>query len=147
MSWSLGGSGGPAQIDSVLASLGQTQRQLQSLGSGLGDTSALDALSQSGQAEALASLQMLAKQLPVPVGEMIGQIGVRTQTVAVAQARVDLARRYNQQVLRECRDLIEGRYPVNRASAADVPLGGLRPRVRARWRVRQILPRESRSRW
>ncbi len=65
---------------------------------------------------------MLAKQLPVPVGEMIGQIGVRTQTVAVTQARVDLASRYNQQVLRECRDLIEGRYPVNRASAADVPL-------------------------
>jgi type VI secretion system protein ImpL len=118
----LGGSGGPAQIDSVLASLGQTQRQLQSLGTGLGDTSALDALSQGGQAEALASLQMLAKQLPVPVGDMIGQIGVRTQTVAVTQARVDLARRYNQQVLRECRDLIEGRYPVNRASAADVPL-------------------------
>lgn len=117
-----GGSGGPAQIDSVLASLGQTQRQLQSLGSGLGDTSALDALSRSGQAEALASLQMLAKQLPVPIGDMIGQIGVRTQSVAVTQARVDLARRYNQQVLRECRDLIEGRYPVNRASAADVPL-------------------------
>lgn len=118
----LGSGGGPAQIDSVLTSLGQTQRQLQSLGTGLGDTSALDALSQSGQAEALASLQMLAKQLPVPVGDMIGQIGVRTQTVAVTQARVDLARRYNQQVLRECRDLIEGRYPVNRASAADVPL-------------------------
>lgn len=116
-------SGGePARIDSVLASLERTQRQLQSLGSGLGDTSALDALSRTGQAEALASLQTLAKQLPVPVGDMIGQIGVRTQAVAVTQARVDLARRYNQQVLRECRELIEGRYPVNRASAADVPL-------------------------
>lgn len=117
-----GGGGGPAQIDSILVSLGQTQRQLQSLGTGLGDTSALDALSQAGQAEALASLQMLAKQLPAPVGEMIGQIGARTKTVAVTQARVDLANRYNQQVLRECRDLIEGRYPVNRASTADVPL-------------------------
>jgi type VI secretion system protein ImpL len=118
----MGGSGGPAQIDSILASLGQSQRQLQSLGTGLGDTSALDALSQAGQVEALASLQMLAKQLPAPIGEMIGQIGARTKTVAVTQARVDLANRYNQQVLRECRDLIEGRYPVNRASAADVPL-------------------------
>lgn len=118
----MGGSGGPAQIDSILVSLGQAQRQLQSLGTGLGDTSALDALSQAGQAEALASLQMLAKQLPAPVGEMIGQIGARTKTVAVTQARVDLANRYNQQVLRECRDLIEGRYPVNRASTADVPL-------------------------
>jgi type VI secretion system protein ImpL len=118
----LGSGGGPAPIDNVLVSLGQSQRQLQSLGSGLGDTSALDALTKSGEADALANLQLIAKQLPVPVGDMIGQIGVRTQTVAVTQARVDLARRYNQQVLRECRDLIEGRYPVNRASATDVPL-------------------------
>jgi type VI secretion system protein ImpL len=70
----------------------------------------------------LRSLQLIAKQLPVPVGEMIGQIGLRTETVAVTEARVDLARRYAERVLRDCRELVEGRYPVNRFSTNDVPL-------------------------
>jgi type VI secretion system protein ImpL len=116
------GSGGSAQIDSVLLALADTQRRLQSIGSGLGDTNALDALSRNGEADALRSLQLVARQLPVPVGDMIGQIGARTERVAVSEARVDLARRYNQQVLRECRDLVQGRYPLSRNSPVDVPL-------------------------
>jgi type VI secretion system protein ImpL len=72
--------------------------------------------------DALKSLQLVARQLPVPVGDMIGQIGVRSERVAVTEARVDLARRYNQQVLSECRDLVEGRYPVSRSSTTDVPI-------------------------
>ena len=113
---------GSAQIDSVLLALADTQRRLQTIGSGLGDTNALDALSRNGEADALRSLTLVARQLPVPVGDMIGQIGARTERVAVSEARVDLARRYNQQVLRECRDLVEGRYPVTRNSPVDVPL-------------------------
>jgi type VI secretion system protein ImpL len=116
------GGGGSAQIDSVLLALGDTQRRLQSMGSGLGDTNALDALTRNGEADALRSLQLVARQLPVPVGDMISQIGARTERVAVSEARLDLARRYNQQVLRECRDLVEGRYPVSRNSSVDVPL-------------------------
>lgn len=115
-------TGGPAPIDAVLVSLGDTQRRLQSIGSGLGDTNALDALSRAGEADALKSLQLVARQLPVPVGDMIGQIGLRSEAVAVTEARVDLVRRYDQQVLRECRDLVEGRYPLSRGSANDVPL-------------------------
>jgi type VI secretion system protein ImpL len=116
------GPPGAAPIDAVLASLAQTQKQLQSLGGGLGDTSALDALAQSGQADALKSLQSQAKQLPVPVGDMVGQIGARSESIAMGQARGDLARRYDEQVLRECRELLEGRYPLRRDSADDVPL-------------------------
>jgi type VI secretion system protein ImpL len=114
---------GTAPIDAILLSLSDTQRRLQGMGSGLGDTSALDALSRSGEVDALRALQLVAKQLPPPVGDMIAQIGVRTEVAAVSEARVDLARRYDQQVLRECRELVEGRYPFNRASANDVPLG------------------------
>ena len=51
------GSGGSAQIDSVLLALADTQRRLQSIGSGLGDTNALDALSRNGEADALRSLR------------------------------------------------------------------------------------------
>ncbi|HEY8508373.1 MAG TPA: type VI secretion system membrane subunit TssM, partial [Steroidobacteraceae bacterium] len=117
------GAPGQAPIDQVLASLAQTHQQLQSMGNSLGDTSALDALTRSGQADALRSLQLVAKQLPGPVGAMIAQIGTQTEKVAVAEARGDLQRRYNEQVLRECRELVEGRYPINRSSGIDMPLG------------------------
>jgi type VI secretion system protein ImpL len=116
------GAPGPTQLDAVLASLGETQRQLATIGTGLGDTSALDTLTRSGQADALRNLQLIAKQLPVPVGDMIGQIGVQSEKVAVSEARVDLSRRYAEKVLRDCRELVDGRYPVNRFSTNDVPL-------------------------
>jgi type VI secretion system protein ImpL len=116
------GPPGQTQLDAVLASLGETQKQLSSIGSGLGDTSALDTLTRSGQADALRNLQLIAKQLPPPVGDMIGQIGVQSETVAVTEARVDLRRRYAERVLRDCKELVEGRYPVNRFSTNDVPL-------------------------
>jgi type VI secretion system protein ImpL len=116
------GPPGAAPIDALLASLAQTHKQLQSMGAGLGDVSALDALVKSGQADALQSLQQQAKQLPGPVGAMVSQIGARSETLAVGQARDELSRRYEEQVARECRELIEGRYPFARASNNDVPL-------------------------
>jgi type VI secretion system protein ImpL len=116
------GPPGAAPIDAVLASLAQTHEQLRSMGSGLGNVSALDALSKSGQADALQSLQEQAKLLPEPVAAMVSAIGTRSASVAVGQARDELSRRYDEQVARECRELIEGRYPFARASANDVPL-------------------------
>ena len=40
----------------------------------------------------------------------------------MGQARDELSRRYDEQVARECRELIEGRYPFARTSTNDVPL-------------------------
>jgi type VI secretion system protein ImpL len=116
------GPPGAAPIDTVLASLGQAHKQLQSIGSGLGNISALDAISKSGQGDALQSLRDQAKLLPEPVATMVSQIGSRSESVAVGQARDELSSRYEQQVARECRELIEGRYPFTRNSVNDVPL-------------------------
>lgn len=118
----MSGPPGAAPIDGVLASLGQTQKQLQAMGGGLGNASALDSLSKSGQAEALQSLQQQAKLLPAPVGAMVAQIGTRSESLAVGQARDELSRRYDEQVAKECRELIEGRYPFARGSTNDLPL-------------------------
>ena len=106
----------------VLALLGRTRDQLQSVGSGLGETSALDALTRSGQADALRGLAEAAKQLPPPVDAMIGQFGVRTVAVASTEAHADLAHRYQDQVSSECQKLVAGRYPLGREGAGDVPL-------------------------
>jgi type VI secretion system protein ImpL len=116
------GPPGAAPIDGLLASLRQTHQQMQSMGSGLGDTGALDALVRSGQADALQGLQQLAAQLPAPIGSMVAQIGTRTESIATGAARGELSGRYGEQVLRTCRELIDGRYPFNRGSSTDVPL-------------------------
>jgi type VI secretion system protein ImpL len=116
------GPPGAAPIDALLGSLAQTYKQLQSTGGGLGTTSALDSLSKSGQSGALQSLQEQARQLPPPVGAMVAQIGAKGTSFTVGQARDELSRRYEEQVARECRELVEGRYPLVHTSANDVPL-------------------------
>lgn len=116
------GPPGAAPIDAVLTSLAQTHKQLQAMGGGLGNTSALDTMAKSGQGEALAALQDQAKFLPEPIATMVSQIGTRSASVAVGQARDELSRRYEEQVARECRELIGGRYPFTKSSANDVPL-------------------------
>jgi type VI secretion system protein ImpL len=118
----LAGTAGHAPIDSLLAALTRTHDQLQSIGSGLGETSALDALTKSGQADGLQNLALLAKELPPPVGDMIGQFSVRTVAVASTEAHVDLARRYDEQVSQVCQKLVAGRYPLSHDSSSDVPL-------------------------
>ena len=97
----MSGPAGAAPIDTVLANLAQTHKQLQGLGGGLGSVSALDSLSKSGQADALQSLQQQAKLLPPPVGAMVAQIGTRSAALTVGQARDELSRRYDEQVGRE----------------------------------------------
>ncbi|MDB6010418.1 MAG: type secretion protein [Gammaproteobacteria bacterium] len=118
----LSGTAGQTPLDQVLVMLVHTHDQLQSVGSGVGETSALDALTKSGQVDALQGLELAAKQLPPPVNDMIGQFGVRTVAVASIQAHVDLARRYQDEVSTECQKLIAGRYPLSRGSTSDVPL-------------------------
>ena len=118
----MSGPPGAAPIDAVLASLGQTHKQLQGMGGGLGSVSALDSLSKAGQADALQSLQQQAKLLPPPVATLVAQIGTRSAALTVGQARDELSHRYDEQVGRECRELVEGRYPFARASNNDLPL-------------------------
>jgi type VI secretion system protein ImpL len=118
----LAGTAGQTPLDQVLVLLVHTHDQLQSVGSGVGETSALDALTKSGQVDALQGLEQAAKQLPPPVNEMIGQFGVRTVAVASTEAHVDLARRYQDAVSSECQKLAAGRYPLSRDSSSDIPL-------------------------
>jgi type VI secretion system protein ImpL len=116
------GTAGQTPLDQVLVLLVHTHDQLQSVGTGIGETSALDALTKSGQVDALQGLELAARQLPAPVNDMIGQFGVRTVAVASTQAHSDLAHRYQEEVSSECQKLIAGRYPLTRESSGDVPL-------------------------
>jgi type VI secretion system protein ImpL len=118
----LAGTAGQAPLDQVLALLAHTHDQLQSVGSGIGEPSALDALTKSGQVDALQGLEQASKQLPPPVDDMIGRFGVHTVAVASTQAHVDLARRFENEVSSECQKLVASRYPLSHEGSSDVPL-------------------------
>lgn len=122
----LQGPPGATPLDALLVTLGEARDALAALGAGLGDGGALDALVKSGSGnaagDALKRLKSQARQLPGPLGDMVAQLGERSTTIAAGEARDDLSRRYADQVLRECRELIDGRYPFERTSKHDLPL-------------------------
>jgi type VI secretion system protein ImpL len=115
------GPPGSAPIDRVVAQVGQIQQKMSALGTGVGETNPLDALAKSGQGDALKALQLQAATLPPPIGALVAQVGGRTGTIAVDQARGELDQRYRQQVVKACEQIITGRYPFSANSAIDVP--------------------------
>jgi type VI secretion system protein ImpL len=116
------GPPGQAPIDQMLASLQQQARRLQTTGSGVGQQSALDPSVQAAVADAKRSLDSMAKQMPAPLGNIASEVALRSEAIVNTEARGELARRYAQQVVSECRERVEGFFPINIASATDAKL-------------------------
>jgi type VI secretion system protein ImpL len=116
------GPPGGAPIDRVVAQVAQIQQKISGLGTGVGETNPLDALAKSGQGDALKALQVQASTLPPPIGALVAQVGGRSESLAVGQARGELDQRYQQQVVKACEQIASGRYPFNTNSGIDVPL-------------------------
>jgi type VI secretion system protein ImpL len=107
------GAPGPTPIDATLAQLASVKQQLDAAArGGAGGAGAV--------AQALAQLDIVAAQLPGPVAQVVKTAGQSSASEALGGARTELANRYVNEVVRECRDLLGNRYPMNRASAAEV---------------------------
>jgi len=113
------GPPGGAPIDRILVQFSQMQQKLNTVGEGPGETNPLDVLKGG---DSLKALQQEARQLPAPVGEMVLQIGGRSASLVVGQARGELDSRYRQEIVRACNEAVSGRYPFERRSSIDVPL-------------------------
>jgi type VI secretion system protein ImpL len=116
------GPPGATPIDQVTAQVKQIQLKISGMGTGVGETNPLDALSKSGQTDALKALQLQASTLPQPIGALVAALGGRSETLAVGQARGELDQRYREQIVKPCEQIISGRYPFTQSSAVDVPL-------------------------
>jgi type VI secretion system protein ImpL len=116
------GPPGGAPIDGTLAKIGVLQQQLKSIGTGVGEISPAAALAKAGGGEAVKSLQLDASLLPPPINALVAQVAGHSEVLTVGQARGDLDQRYREQVVRECSEVVSGRYPFARASGVDVPL-------------------------
>jgi type VI secretion system protein ImpL len=116
------GPPGGTQIDGVLAQIDQMHTKMSGLGTGVGETNPLDALSKGGTGGDLRALQLQASTLPAPIGALVAEVGGRSESLTLDQARGELDRRYHEQVVNACQQIITNRYPFFVGSAVDVPV-------------------------
>ncbi len=117
------GPPGQAPIDQMLATLNQQYQRLLSTGSGVGQQSALDPSVQAAMRGARQSLALLAQELPAPIGRLAAQVAVRSASIVNSEASGELAKLYQAKVVRPCRELVSGRYPLDPNSPSDAALG------------------------
>ncbi|MDE2263899.1 MAG: type VI secretion system membrane subunit TssM, partial [Gammaproteobacteria bacterium] len=117
------GPPGQAPIDQMLAALAQQYQRLIATGSGVGQQSALDPQVQAATRGARQSLALLAKQLPAPLANLVTEVSVRTASIVGSEAQGELDRLYTGQVVRDCTDLVGGRYPLDPSSSTDAAPG------------------------
>jgi type VI secretion system protein ImpL len=106
------GPPGGAPIDRTLSDLNQLQLQLRTASGGAGGAATV--------AQVLDMVKVVAAQLPAPIASVIGEAGAKSGEFALGEARTELGNRYRTQVVAECRDLVDNRYPLNRSSSVDV---------------------------
>jgi type VI secretion system protein ImpL len=116
------GPPGSAPIDRVLGALGQINQVLKAAGGGVGAQSTADPAVLKAANDAQQNVQLEAKQLPPTISAMLAELGLKALGVVKGAASGELGRKYDEFVAKECRELIEGRYPFSRSSTTDVPL-------------------------
>jgi type VI secretion system protein ImpL len=116
------GPPGQAPIDQMLASLQQQSQRIQKTGSGVGQQSALDPSVQAAVGDAKRSLDLMAKQMPAPLGNIVAEVAQRSESIVSTEARGELGRRYAQQVVSECHERVEGLFPLSPTSPTDAKL-------------------------
>jgi type VI secretion system protein ImpL len=116
------GPPGGAQIDRVLTALAQVNQVLKSAGGSVGAQSTADPAVLKAANDAQQNVVLEARQLPPTIGDEVTDVGAKALAAVKGAASGELGRKYDEYVAKECRELIEGRYPFNRSSAIDVPL-------------------------
>ncbi|WP_050756098.1 type VI secretion system membrane subunit TssM [Nitrococcus mobilis] len=116
------GDGGAPPIDQIIGVLGELYTQLDAMGSGVGNKDPLVILSRSGGQDALRRLRMEAQRQPEPLGRLLSQLAGKGQQMALHSLRSELNQAYRNNVLPECRELVEERYPFDESSSVDIPL-------------------------
>ena len=116
----IAGEAGAAPIDMVLGKLQQLQQQISPVGQAVGGTNPIDAITRSGSGELVKSIRQDAATLPPAVGDIVTSIADRAAGAVRADVRGELETRYLQEVVAECREIVNDKYPFVRTSAVDV---------------------------
>jgi type VI secretion system protein ImpL len=114
------GEGGAAPIDGILRTLEQIQQRLAPLGDDVG-AKPPDANSVREIGELASTLKRDAAPLPPAVGAVVGEIANSSLSAVRATTSVNVGTGFAP-VLKECRDLVNGRYPFVSTSQTDIPI-------------------------
>jgi type VI secretion system protein ImpL len=115
-----GAATGQSQLDDVNKRLGDLYNALSTQASNPG--SALPG-AQVAASPAGSQLAQMAGRLPAPLGDIIGSIASGSSTITVGNTRRAINDLYLTTVLPLCKQALQGRYPIERASTIDISLG------------------------
>jgi len=113
-------SGAPAPIDGILDQVRKIRDQLARLGPQVGGGEPLRALTDPALLQLWQALLQDAATLPPPVDTLAADIVNNARGSVVNDARRELDKRYDAEVVARCRQLIDGRYPFG--NGGDVSL-------------------------
>jgi len=106
----------PAALDQSLARLGEMASKLRAAAGGVNGSAVI------ADANAAQEIVATAGTLPAPLGGMIGNVVTQSRSAMQSVAAGDLRQRYQTDVVRQCEELIGGRYPFAPASLNDVSI-------------------------
>ncbi len=113
---------GAAPIDSVIDKLKQVQQRLEPVGPAVGGTNLTDPAAINSVGELVNALKREATALPPSIAAIVNQVADRTAVTIRRGVSGTLETRYREEVVRECREVVQDRYPFVAASSVDVPL-------------------------
>jgi type VI secretion system protein ImpL len=113
---------GAAPIDSVIDKLKQVQQRLEPVGPAVGGTNPADPAAINSVGELVNALKREATALPPSIAAIVNQVADRTAVTIRRGVSGTIENRYREEVVRECRDVVQDRYPFVATSAVDVPL-------------------------
>src|SRR6185295_6490281 len=113
---------GAAPIDSVIDKLKQVQQRLEPVGPAVGGTNVTDPAAINSVGELVNALKREATALPPAIAAIVNEVADGTGRIIRSGVRGTLETRYREDVVRECREVVQDRYPFVAASAVDVPL-------------------------
>jgi len=117
----LAGEPGKRQIDGILNSIREIQKQLDTLGPDVPGGSPIRTLQDPSFRALMQTLRYQATSLPPAVGRIVSQIADAPEGAVISGATTVIQTLYNQQVVPTCNSLIANRYPFA-SSGSDVQL-------------------------
>jgi type VI secretion system protein ImpL len=115
------GEAGKTQLDAILNSIGEIQKQLDTLGPDVSGGSPVKILADPSFRVLMQNLKQQAAALHPSVGRLVSEIAEAPETAVVTGAADLILSNYNLQVVPNCTNLIANRYPFG-GSQTDVQL-------------------------
>ncbi len=113
---------GAAPIDSVINKLKQVQERLAPVGPAVGGTNLTDPASINAVGELVKALKNEATALPPSIAAIVNEVADRTAGTIRRGVIGTLETRYRTDVVNQCREVVQDRYPFVATSTTDVPL-------------------------